>query len=199
VMLSSDSQTVLDNSLKILETHAHIMDLLEQPRSSWALMEIHGGKGGRSERLVEVLRALPENIRSRIALENDEYAYGATEILAVCLAARVPMVFDAHHHVVHEKLESYDHPSIAQILAAARETWPVPEWQLVHISNGRDSFCDRHHSDLIETMPAAFHHAPWIEVEAKQKEFGDSETARRMAQGCLNNVGAGLVPARSDR
>jgi UV DNA damage endonuclease len=171
VVLSSDSQTVLDNSLKILETHAHIMDLLEQPRSSWALMEIHGGKGGRSERLVEVLRALPENIRSRIALENDEYAYGATEILAVCRAARVPMVFDAHHHVVHEKLESYDHPSVAQMLAAARETWPVPEWQLVHISNGRESFCDRHHSDLIETMPAAFRHAPWIEVEAKQKEL----------------------------
>jgi UV DNA damage endonuclease len=81
------------------------------------------------------------------------------------------MVFDAHHHVVHEKLESYDHPSIALMLKAARETWPVQEWQLVHISNGRESFSDRHHSDLIETMPAAFRQAPWIEVEAKQKEL----------------------------
>ncbi len=102
------------------------MDLLEQPRSAWALMEIDGGKSGRSERLVEVSRGLPEAIRTRIALENDEYAYGAEEILEVCRAARVPMVFDAHHHVVHEKLESYEHPSIARYLAAARETWPVP-------------------------------------------------------------------------
>jgi UV DNA damage endonuclease len=171
VVLSSDSSQVLDNSLKILETHAHIMDLLEQPRSCWALMEIHGGKGGRGERLVEVLRGVPAGIRSRIALENDEYAYSAVEILEVCRAACVPMVFDAHHHVVHEKLESYDHPSIALMLKAARETWPVPEWQLVHISNGRESFRDRHHSDLIETMPAAFRQAPWIEVEAKQKEL----------------------------
>jgi UV DNA damage endonuclease len=171
VVLNSDSPQVIANSIKILATHARVMDLLELPRSPWALIEIHGGKGGRSERLVEVVRELPDNIRSRLAFENDEYAYGAAEILDICRAAQTPMVFDAHHHLVHEKLDSYDHPSVAAMLAAARETWAVPEWQLVHISNGREAFNDRHHSDFIETMPAAFHHAPWIEVEAKQKEL----------------------------
>jgi UV DNA damage endonuclease len=171
VVLSSDSPQVVANSIKILETHARLMDMLEQPRSNWALIEIHGGKGGRAERLVEVTRNLPEAVRSRLAFENDEYTYSAAETLEVCLEARVPMVFDAHHHLVHEKLESYDHESVAEMLSAASETWAVPEWQLVHISNGRDSFGDRHHSDLIETMPAAFRHAPWIEVEAKLKEL----------------------------
>lgn len=171
VVLNSDSPQVIANSIKILATHARVMDLLELPRSPWALIEIHGGKGGRSERLVEVVRELPDNVRSRIAFENDEYAYGAQEILDICHAARVPMVFDAHHHLVHERLDSYDHPSVAAMLAAARETWAVPEWQLVHISNGREAFNDRHHSDFVETMPAAFRDAPWIEVEAKQKEL----------------------------
>jgi UV DNA damage endonuclease len=171
VVLSSDSPNVVDNSIKILKSHAHILDLLKQPRSPWAVMEIHGGKGGRSERLIEVVRGLPDNVRSRIAFENDEYAYGAEEILNVCRTAGVPMVFDAHHHIVHEKLESYDDQSVAEMLEAARETWPVPEWQMVHISNGRESFADRHHSNLIEAMPEAFRHAPWIEVEAKHKEL----------------------------
>ena len=172
VVLSSDSDQVLANSVKILRTHAHVMDLLGQPRSPWAMMEIHGGKSGRSERLVEVIKTLPENIRTRIAFENDEYAYSAAEILADCRAAGVPMVFDAHHHIVREKLDSYEHPSIPEMLAAARETWqPHPEWQLVHISNGREAFSDRQHSDLIETMPESFRLAPWIEVEAKHKEF----------------------------
>jgi len=171
VVLSSDSPQVVANSIKILETHAHIMDLLEQPRSPWALMEIHGGKGGRSERLVEVVSGLPENVRTRIAFENDEYTYSAAEILEVCRAAAVPMVFDAHHHICREHLDSYDHPSVAEMLAAARTTWPVPEWQLVHISNGREAFADRHHSDVITTMPSAFRRAPWIEVEAKHKEI----------------------------
>ncbi|HUQ32838.1 MAG TPA: UV DNA damage repair endonuclease UvsE [Pyrinomonadaceae bacterium] len=171
VVLNSDSPQVISNSIKILETHAHVMDLLMQPRSPWALIEIHGGKGGRADRLVEVTRRLPEAVRSRIAFENDEYTYSASEILEVCHASGVPMVFDAHHHLVHEKLTSYDDESVREMLDAARETWPVPEWQLVHISNGRESFGDRNHSDFIDVMPAAFRHAPWIEVEAKQKEL----------------------------
>ena len=80
------------------------------------------------------------------------------------------MVFDAHHHVVHEKLDSYDDPSVGEMLALARETWPVPAWQMVHISNGRESFNDPRHSDLITDMPPAYRAAPWIEVEAKLKE-----------------------------
>jgi len=79
-------------------------------------------------------------------------------------------VFDAHHHIVHEKLDSYEHPSVAEMLAKARDTWPDPAQQLVHISNGREGFNDRQHSDLIATMPSSYAGAPWIEVEAKSKE-----------------------------
>jgi len=171
VVLSSDSERVVANSIKILQTHARVLDLLAQPRSPWCVMEIHGGKGGRSARLVEVIRALPEEIRTRLALENDEYAYSAAEILEVCRAAGVPMVFDAHHHVCRERLDSYEDESVAHYLDAARETWPQPEWQLVHISNGRTAFNDRHHSDFITDMPSSYRRAPWIEVEAKQKEL----------------------------
>ena len=155
------------------------------------MIEIHGGKGGRKRRLVEVTRNLPEAVRSRIAFENDEYTYSAAEILEVCRASGVPMVFDAHHHLVHEKLDSYDDESVGRMLRAARATWPVPEWQLVHISNGRDSFNDRNHSDLVETMPAAFRDAIWIEVEAKQKELAITKL-----QAEWLNVGAGAAASK---
>ncbi|HYP02688.1 MAG TPA: hypothetical protein VER76_21050, partial [Pyrinomonadaceae bacterium] len=120
VVLSSDSEQVVSNSIKILETHARVLDLLAQPRTSWTVIEIHGGKGDRAARLVEVIRRLPEGVRTRLALENDEYAYSAAQILEVCRAARVPMVFDAHHHVCREKLTSYEDESVAYYLAAAR-------------------------------------------------------------------------------
>ncbi len=81
------------------------------------------------------------------------------------------MVFDAHHHVCREKIDSYEHESVAEIFWAARETWANPDWQLVHISNGREQFQDRAHSDLIFAMPSVFRFAPWIEVEAKHKEI----------------------------
>ncbi len=170
VVLSSDDAKIIANSIVILGQQARVLDLLVQPRSAWAVLQIHGGKGGRGETLVRVIRELPDEIRSRLALENDEHAYGAAEILEICRRAGVPMVFDAHHHVVHEQLSSYDDPSVEAMTRAARETWPDPSWQLVHISNGRDGFLDPKHADFIEVMPAAFREVPWIEVEAKQKE-----------------------------
>lgn len=170
VVLNSDTPHVLANSLKILTTHARILDLLAQPRSPWATIEVHGGKGDRAARLCSVIRDLPEAIRTRLALENDEYAYSAAQILDICSTVGMPMVFDAHHHLCYEGLTDYDDPSMATMLAAARTTWPDPTWQLVHISNGRTSFNDRRHSDLITVMPSAYRDAPWIEVEAKGKE-----------------------------
>ncbi|UVW29286.1 UV damage endonuclease UvsE [Massilia sp. H6] len=170
VVLSSDSEGVVANSIKILQMHAEIMDLLEQPRSPWALLEVHGGKGQRADALVERIALLPDGIRCRLGLENDEYAYGADEIHDICMRSSVPMVFDAHHHIVHAKLSSYEDPSVGAMLRKARATWANPAHQLVHISNGRESFNDRQHSDLISVMPSSYLAAPYIEIEAKLKE-----------------------------
>ncbi|NET90046.1 MAG: UV DNA damage repair endonuclease UvsE [Kamptonema sp. SIO1D9] len=170
VVLSSDRQQVIENSIKILTMHARIMDLLGQPRSPWALLNIHGGKGDRAEKLIETIRSLPDPIRLRLTLENDEYAYSSEHILAVCRQAGIPMVFDAHHHVINQKLDSYEHESVGEMLAAAQTTWTNREHQLVHISNGKESFGDPRHSDLITNMPSSYRDVPWIEVEAKLKE-----------------------------
>ncbi len=171
VVLSSDSDAVISNSVKILRMHAKTMDLLKQPRSEWATMTIHGGKADRADRLVESVEKLPDEIHSRIAFENDEYAYSSNEILEICGRTQVPMVFDAHHHICREKLDNFNDKSIEEAFWAARETWKNHENQLVHISNGRERFQDRSHSDLIFNMPDVFRFAQWIEVEAKHKEI----------------------------
>lgn len=191
VVLSSDNPEVITNSIGILQTHAWVFDLLGLPQSPWAAINIHGGKGDRAERLINVIQTLPENVRSRLTFENDEYAYGATEILAVCQAAGVPMVFDAHHHLIHDRLPSYDDPSVAAMLTAAQATWPNPDWQLVHISNGREFLHDPKHSDLIEVMPIAYWQAPWIEVEAKLKE----QAVQQLQQSWLPQVQSATLTA----
>src|SRR5690349_10544597 len=84
VVLSSDSEQVVENSVKILKMHARTMDMLKQPRSEWAAMTIHGGKSERADRMVENIAKLPEEIRSRIVLENDEHAYSSAEIVDIC-------------------------------------------------------------------------------------------------------------------
>ena len=170
VVLSSESERVIQNSVQHLEHHGFVMDLLGLPRSSWAFMNIHGGKGGRGFKLVETIHTLSDAVKSRLTLENDEKTYSAREIFEACLAAGVPMIFDAHHHVVKEKLPSLSDPSIEQWVKLARETWPDPAWQVVHLSSGREGLHDSRHHDLILDFPEALWDAPWIEVEAKAKE-----------------------------
>ncbi|MBX9668661.1 MAG: hypothetical protein K2X93_13630 [Candidatus Obscuribacterales bacterium] len=53
-----------------------------------------------------------------MALENDELSYSSEDILQVCLTAGVPTIFDAHHHLVKEKSESYDCPSLEHYVSA---------------------------------------------------------------------------------
>ena len=184
VVLNSDRQEVIENSFKILKTHAHILDLLGLPRSPWALMNIHGGKGDRAQRLIDNLQQLPPNVYSRITLENDEHTYSSHAIANICQIAGIPMVFDAHHHLVHENLASYDHPSIGEMLELARTTWKQPQWQLVHISNGKEHLHDTKHSNAIANMPSSFQNVPWIEVEAKQKE----QAIRQLKQKWLPSI-----------
>ncbi len=170
VVLNSLSPGVVQQSIDILGQHARIFDWLGLPRSTWSAFILHGGKASRPSELVATIKTLPEAIRHRLVLENDEHAYSADDILDICRSAQVPMVFDPHHHVIKEKLSTYEHPSILRLVEESRKTWPVPGWQMLHISNGRESFGDRRHSDFITAMPSALLRVSWLEVEAKGKE-----------------------------
>ncbi len=171
VVLNSENPKVVATSRKILEKHGRAFDLMGLPCSAWSLVILHGGKSGRADQLVEEIATLPECIRNRLCLENDEYGYSAEEILQICRRAGVPMVFDNLHHAIKEKLDDYEHPSFAHYVAAARETWrPHEDWQLVHLSNGRTAFRDRNHSELISAVPGAYAKVDWVEIEARGKE-----------------------------
>jgi UV DNA damage endonuclease len=170
VVLSSESMSVRENSINLLAQHAFVFDALGLPRSSWAAINIHGGKRGRKSELIEVIQDLPEAIKSRLTFENDEYSYSADDIVEVCKKTGVPMVFDAHHHVIHEGLESLQDPSIADYTKLARQTWQPHDWQIVHLSNGHTTSQDQKHSDLINVIPESYRAVTWIEVEAKAKE-----------------------------
>ena len=170
VVLNSETAKTRRVSKIIMEKYGLAFDLMGLPRSPEALLNIHGGKAGRSDELVAAIETLPENVRSRITLENDEFSFGVDDILDVSRRTGVPTLFDCHHHVIKEGLDSYDHPSVLDATLAAAATWPDPALATYHVSNGHEAFRDRYHSVFIDRMPAAFADVPWLEVEARGKE-----------------------------
>lgn len=181
VVLNSENPKVVETSRRIMEKHARAFDLMGLPQSPWAALILHGGKAGRAKELVEEIGRLPEGVRKRLCLENDEYAYSAAQILEICREARVPMIFDNLHHAIKEKIADYEHPSFAKFVAAARETWrPHRDWQIVHLSNGAASALDRNHSEYITDVPPAYAGVKWIEVEARGKELAIAALRKRL-------------------
>ncbi|WP_310583785.1 UV DNA damage repair endonuclease UvsE [Deinococcus sp.] len=180
IVLNSESSDVVRRAVYALSFHGLVMDMLGFSRTPWNTILLHGGKGGRPAELTGTIAALPDAVRLRLALENDERAYGPAELLPVCHAAGVPLIFDAHHHVVRGKLDSQDDPSVREWVLAARATWTPPGWQVVHLSNGINGPQDRRHTDLITHFPQAYRDVPWIEVEAKGKELALAELEQLM-------------------
>ncbi|MDV6373295.1 UV DNA damage repair endonuclease UvsE [Deinococcus arenicola] len=170
IVLNSDTPDVRVRSIHALNSHARVMDGMGLERSHWNLLLLHGGKGGRAAELMQVIPDLPDAAHLRLCLENDEFSYGPADLLPVCEAVGVPLVYDGHHHVIHDKLPDQNDPAVREWVLKARATWTPLDWQVVHLSNGIDGPQDRRHSHLITHLPPAFADVGWIEVEAKGKE-----------------------------
>ena len=97
-VLSSDSRSTVENAKKELEYHAWIFDQMGFDCTPYYAINIHGGKANRSEQLIEVINTLPENVKNRLTLENDERCYNVRTLLDISRKTSVPIVLDTHHY-----------------------------------------------------------------------------------------------------
>jgi len=176
-VLSSDSNAVVEKAVVELAIHGWMFDAMGLDRSPFYAINIHGGKSNRSERLIEQIKSLPDNIRKRLTLENDESAYGVVDLLRVYKETGVPVVFDSHHHTFNE-----GGLSMCSAVEATMETWSQDIKPLQHLSNTEPSlingnFMDRRkHSNMIHYVPdvqltVARKNKVDVEIEAKLKNI----------------------------
>ncbi len=121
VVLNSPNTTTLKNSFAELEYQCAIMDLMELDES--AKLQIHGGgvygdKPAAIKRFVESYSMLPENVRKRLVIENDDRSYSLSDCLEIHEQTGIPILFDNFHH---ECLNNGETMTEALHLAAA--TW----------------------------------------------------------------------------
>ena len=187
VVLSSDNDSVVRKSIVELDFHGWLFDRLGLPQTPYYGINVHGGKGGRSDQLIRGIAGLSESARRRLTLENDEFAYSVDDLLPVCRTTGVPLVFDVHHHSINP---GQLNPNEA--LAAAVTTWPQGVRPTTHLSNSRPENREasvgkrRIHSDYIDTFHPVLKRAHDaglidIEVEAKAKNLAIAAIGRMAA------------------
>ncbi|KAF8828535.1 hypothetical protein HHX47_DHR3000073 [Lentinula edodes] len=99
--LGSPKPGVIESSIRELEYHCQMLDLMGVGKDGVTI--VHGGgvyddKPGTIERIKTTIRdTLPQHVRDRLVLENDELCYNADDLLPICEELDVPLVFDYHH------------------------------------------------------------------------------------------------------
>ena len=105
VKLASPNEDVVKNSIRDLEIHGEIFDLLCLPRNHYAKLNIHvgasyGDKPTALDNFCRNVDRLSDAVRSRLTVENDDRPslYSTKDLMEVFKRTGVPIVHDFHHH-----------------------------------------------------------------------------------------------------
>jgi UV DNA damage endonuclease len=165
----------LANTIRDLEIHAQLFDLMELAPSHHNKINIHiGGAYGDKEetlrRFAKNYLGLPDNIRKRLTVENDDKPglFSVAELLPLHQMCGIPIVFDYFHHSLHPGGLSEE-----EAFCAAYETWDLRP--TFHYSSSRRDFEEplarkEAHADWVHEPIRHYNRPVDIMLEAKMKE-----------------------------
>jgi UV DNA damage endonuclease len=179
--LGSPNPNVVRSTRRDLMYHAEMLDLLHLDKDS--VMVIHGGgvyndKSAALARWEKEYLLLPENVRNRLVIENDEFSFSCEDLLPLCEKLGIPLVFDWHHHALNPgSIGGRGSDSEKELLARIKKTWTDKGVkQKMHFSESREGVsvnasitARRAHSDYVKTIPMCGKDVDLM-IEAKMKE-----------------------------
>lgn len=169
------SGATLHNTIRDLEIHSEIFDLMGLPATPIHKINIHvggayGDKVATIKRFAENFSLLSANLRGRLSVENDDKAglYTVADLVPLHEMIGVPIVFDYFHHRLHP-----GNLSEAEAFHTAYATWRVKP--IFHYSSSRREWEDptakrEAHADFIYEPIHTYGKEVDIVLEAKMKE-----------------------------
>ena len=178
-VLVSPNENVVENTFKDLIMHGDVFDFMGLSRTHYNKINIHcngvyGDKQSAMDRFCKNFERLPDSVKSRLTVENDDKAsmYSVKDLMYIHGRIGIPIVFDYHHH----KFCTGD-LSEQQALELAMSTWPDGIVPVVHYSESKaehqldESIRPQAHSDIINDLPNTYGKEVDIMVESKSKEL----------------------------
>lgn len=149
-LINSASGAVLGLSLVDLDYHVRLLETMGLEDYRYKLVMHVGGlykdKSASIARFKENFIKLPDRIRKRIILENDDKSYSASDVLELCNELEIPMVLDVHHYNCVNDFLSLD-----KLLPFVFDTWKDDFFNpKIHFSSPKSSKEFRSHADCIE-------------------------------------------------
>ena len=192
--LASPKERVFQLTYKDLKVHGDLFDMIGLPRTPYAKLNIHvgaayGDKPFALDNFCRNFERLPENVRSRLTVENDDKTslYSTLELYeGVYKRIGIPIVFDYHHHMLHTGGQTEQ-----EALELALSTWgdikPVVHYaESRSVEQNNPKIKPQAHSDMIRNPFDDYGNEFDVMIEAKHKElalleYRDIMNKQRMA------------------
>ena len=122
VILNAKSQDIVNNSIRELEYHTDLLDLMELDYSSKVQIHIGGVYGDKEKSKKQFISnyktLISENIKKRLVIENDDHLYSLKDCIEIHEYTGIPVLFDVLHHLCFDNILPLD---IA--LQTSNNTW----------------------------------------------------------------------------
>ena len=150
-VINSANTNVVENTLINLSRQVEWFEDMNY-KDGKMVIHVGGATGGKEEalkRFKENFNKFPENIKSKLIIENDDKTYTAKETLNLCKELGIPMVLDIHHHNCNNE------GPITDILEDILNTWNNENLPAkMHFSSPKDrnlvDKVDKKHADFID-------------------------------------------------
>lgn len=103
-VLNSPYEEVVDRSINDLIYHAKVLEALKTDSTSKIILHIGGVYGDKltaKKRFITNYLRLPQNVKNRLVIENDERSYHILDVLEISETANIPVIFDNLHHKIN--------------------------------------------------------------------------------------------------
>jgi len=178
-VIASENHNVVEKSIKELRQHSEIMDMMGLERSHKYPINIHinttkPSKEESSKRFIKSFDLLPEGVKKRLVVENDDKKSQFTPsdlYEMIYKVSGIPITYDFLHHKCNP-----DNLSEIDALDLCISTWPSDIIALTHFSDSRKLFEDSSakdvaHSDWIWSKIETYDRVFDIELEVKMKDL----------------------------
>jgi UV DNA damage endonuclease len=138
-VLNSPSEGVYEAAVRELQYASDVLDYMGQPPDNKVIVHIGGAYGDKPaamRRWIERYPLLPERVRARLVIENDDTIFNVAEALYLSGETGVPVVFDNLHHRVNPgplAAPMSEREAMERCLA----TWPRGQVPKIHYSDQR--------------------------------------------------------------
>lgn len=101
ILLNSPNEKLTQTSIRDLEWQSRVLDILGQGDDAVVVTHVGGVYGERDaarQRFIDRHHALPEVVKRRLVLENDDTSWGVDDVLRIHEATGIRCIFDHQHH-----------------------------------------------------------------------------------------------------